>query len=148
MYNADGDFLIVPQEGTLNITTEMGKMSVAPNEICVVQQGIKFSVDVTGNARGYICEIFDGHFELPDRGVIGANGLANEKDFLTPVAWYEDRDVAQYQVVAKYQGHVFVAIQEHSPFDVVAWHGKYAPYKYNLAKFCTVNSVSYDHSVS
>eukprot|EP00095_Tigriopus_kingsejongensis_P001822 maker-scaffold10_size831480-snap-gene-3.23 protein:Tk01822 transcript:maker-scaffold10_size831480-snap-gene-3.23-mRNA-1 annotation:"homogentisate -dioxygenase" len=146
MYNADGDFLIVPQKGTLKITTEFGKMTVDPNEICVIQAGIKFSVDVDGPTRGYICEVFNGHFELPNLGPIGANGLANPRDFLSPVAWYEDRDATNYRVVSKFQGHLFVAHQDHSPFDVVAWHGNYAPYKYNLAKFCVVNSVSFDHS--
>ena len=147
MYSSDGDFLIVPQTGDLFITTELGKMRVAPNEICVVQQGIRFSVAVDGDARGYVAEIFGGHLELPNRGPIGANGLANSRDFLTPVAWYEDRDVAQYRVVNKYQRAMFVAVQDHSPFDVAAWHGNYAPYKYDLSKFCTINSVSFDHMV-
>ncbi|TRY76764.1 hypothetical protein TCAL_07608 [Tigriopus californicus] len=143
--NADGDFLIVPQKGTLKITTEFGKMEVSPNEICVIQSGMRFSVDVEGPSRGYICEVFDGHFELPNLGPIGANGLANPRDFQTPVAWYEDRDKINYKVVNKYQGCLFVAQQDHSPFDVVAWHGNYVPYKYNLRHFCVINSVSFDH---
>ena len=90
-YNSDGDYLIVPQQGTLTLTTEIGRMLVHPNEICVIQQGIKFSVDVEGPSRGYICEVYNGHFQLPNLGPIGANGLANPRDFQTPVAWFEDR---------------------------------------------------------
>lgn len=145
MYNSDGDFLIVPQQGALDITTEFGKMYVQPNEICVIPQGIRFSVAVEGPTRGYILEVYDGHFKLPDLGPIGANGLANPRDFLTPTAWFEDRNVDGYKVVSKYQGALFVATQNHSPFDVVAWHGNYVPYKYDLAKFMVINSVSFDH---
>lgn len=142
--NSDGDMLIVPQEGVLDITTEMGKIRVNPNEICVIQQGIRFSVAVTGPTRGYILEVYDNHFVLPDLGPIGANGLANPRDFLTPSAWFENV-TTDYTIVSKYQGHLFKANQDHSPFDVVGWHGNYAPFKYNLANFCTVNSVSFDH---
>uniref|UniRef100_A0A1I8GF28 Homogentisate 1,2-dioxygenase n=1 Tax=Macrostomum lignano TaxID=282301 RepID=A0A1I8GF28_9PLAT len=149
MYNSDGDFLLVPQQGELLITTEMGKLQVRPREICVIQQGIRFSVEVTGPSRGYILEVWGNHFVLPGLGPIGANGLANPRDFLTPVAWYEDRDLsaesAGYEIISKYQGALFVAKQHHSPFDVVAWHGNYAPYKYDLANFVVVNSVSVDH---
>ncbi|XP_037928089.1 homogentisate 1,2-dioxygenase [Teleopsis dalmanni] len=144
-YNSDGDFLIVPQEGILDIVTEFGKMSVAPNEICVIPQGIRFAVNVVGPTRGYILEVYDNHFHLPDLGPIGANGLANPRDFLTPVAWFEDREVKNFQVLTKYQGVLFSASQKHSAFDVVAWHGNYVPYKYDLAKFNVINSVSYDH---
>ncbi|OXU17585.1 hypothetical protein TSAR_014480 [Trichomalopsis sarcophagae] len=143
-YNSDGDFLIVPQLGALYITTEFGKMRVEPNEICVIQRGMRFSVSVFGPSRGYILEVFDNHFELPNLGPIGANGLANPRDFQTPVAWYEDKDTA-YKIVNKYQGKLFVANQDHSPFDVVAWHGNYVPYKYNLDRFMVINSVSFDH---
>ncbi|XP_048577318.1 homogentisate 1,2-dioxygenase [Nematostella vectensis] len=145
LYSSDGDFLIVPQKGTLNITTEFGKIEVKPNEICIIQLGIRFSVAVSEPSRGYILEVFDGHFELPCLGPIGANGLANPRDFLTPVAWYEDRDLEEFTVVSKYQGKLFAATQKHSPFDVVAWHGNYAPYKYSLDNFISVNSVSKDH---
>ncbi|KAK3097778.1 hypothetical protein FSP39_013103 [Pinctada imbricata] len=145
LYNSDGDFLIVPQQGTLLVTTEFGKMRVDQNEICVIQQGMRFNIEVEGDSRGYVLEVFDGHFTLPNLGPIGANGLANPRDFETPVAWYEDRDVASYEVISKYQGHLFIACQKHSPFDVVAWHGNYAPYKYNLSNFVTVNTVSVDH---
>lgn len=145
LYNSDGDFLIVPQQGNLNIVTEFGRMHVNPNEICVIQQGMRFQVYVSGPSRGYILEVFDNHFVLPNLGPIGANGLANPRDFKTPTAWYEDRDVNGFVVISKYQGCLFQATQNHSPFDVVAWHGNYVPYKYDLAKFNTINTVSYDH---
>ncbi|KAI3638465.1 hypothetical protein MIR68_002963 [Amoeboaphelidium protococcarum] len=146
-YNSDGDFLIVPQQGTLDITTEFGRVSVVPNEIVVIQRGIKFAVKLTdGPVRGYIMELFSGHFELPDLGPIGANGLANPRDFLHPVAWYEDRDVGvKFKILNKYAGQVYETTQDHSPFDVVAWHGNYVPYKYDLNKFCVVNATAFDH---
>eukprot|EP00056_Hartaetosiga_gracilis_P014348 m.240367 g.240367 ORF g.240367 m.240367 type:complete len:474 (-) comp14927_c0_seq1:92-1513(-) len=144
MYSSDGDMLIVPQLGTLTIRTEFGVMKVCNNEICVVQRGIKFQVNVDGPSRGYICEIFGSHYTIPSLGPIGANGLANPRDFLTPVAAYEDVDET-FVVYNKYQGVMFAAEQDHTPFDVVGWHGNYAPFKYDLAKFCVVNSVSFDH---
>lgn len=147
-YNADGDFLIVPQTGVLQITTEFGKLEVSPNEICVLQQGMRFSIDISQPSRGYILEVFGQHFTLPDLGPIGANGLANPRDFLTPVAWFENKEEIKYEVVAKYQGKLFIAEQDHSVFDVVAWHGNYVPYKYDLSKFMVINSVSFDHCVS
>ncbi|CAH0563916.1 unnamed protein product [Brassicogethes aeneus] len=146
--NSDGDFLIVPQKGTLSIKTEFGKMTVKPNEIAVIQQGMRFTVDLAEPSMGYILEVFGQHFTLPDLGPIGANGLANPRDFLTPVACYEDSDVKNYEVVVKYQGRMFVCRMDHSPFDVVAWHGNYVPYKYDLGKFMVINSVSFDHCVS
>lgn len=144
-YNSDGDFLIVPQQGNLRITTEFGIMEVAPNEIAGVQQGMRFSVEVFGPTRGYILEVFDGHFRLPDLGPIGANGLANPRDFLTPVAHYVDQQIPGFKIINKYQGALFAAAQDRSPFDVVAWHGNYVPFKYDLAKFMVINSVSFDH---
>jgi len=145
-YSADGDMLIVPQQGTLYITTEFGKMKVEPLEICVIQMGMRFSVSITDDSRGYIVEVFDTHFKIPDLGPIGANGLANPRDFEIPTAWFEDRDVDNYRIVAKYQGALFSFTQDHSPFDVVAWHGNYTPYKYNLEKFMAVNTVVFDHA--
>lgn len=145
-YSSDGDFLIVPQKGVLNIKTEFGKMTVNPNEICVIQQGIKFAVEICEVSRGYVLEVFDNHFVLPNLGPIGANGLANPKHFLSPVAFYEDIS-ENHQVVNKYCGNLFVAEQDHSPFDVVGWHGNYVPYKYDLSKFMVINTVSYDHAV-
>uniref|UniRef100_A0A8C7QXL8 Homogentisate 1,2-dioxygenase n=1 Tax=Oncorhynchus mykiss TaxID=8022 RepID=A0A8C7QXL8_ONCMY len=118
--NSDGDFLIVPQQGEILITTEFGKMMVEPNEICVIQQGMRFSVNVFGETRGYVLEVYGAHFELPDLGPIGANGLANPRDFLTPVAWYEDREVATgYTVINKYQGKLFSSQQDPSIFTVL-----------------------------
>ncbi|XP_072037134.1 homogentisate 1,2-dioxygenase-like [Amphiura filiformis] len=145
-YNSDGDFLIVPQQGSLMILTEFGKMLVEPNEICVIQQGMRFSIEVSGPSRGYILEVFDAHFILPDLGPIGANGLANPRDFQTPVAWFEDRECEDYSVISKFQGHLFSAQQGHSPYDVAAWHGNYAPYKYDLANFMVINAVAFDHA--
>lgn len=145
-YSSDGDFLIVPQQGKLYITTEFGKLTVEPLEICVIQLGMRFSIAVDGESRGYVLEVYDTHFKLPDLGPIGANGLANPRDFKIPVAWYEDRDVPNFQVVAKYQGALFSVKQDHSPFDVVGWHGNYYPYKYHLNNFMAVNSVVFDHA--
>lgn len=145
-FNSDGDFLIVPQQGTLYITTEFGRMMVKQNEICVIQQGIRFSVDIEEPSRGYILEVFDNHFVLPSLGPIGANGLANPRDFLTPVAWYENRHNIEFKIVDKYQGHLFETTQDHSCFDVVAWHGNYAPYKYDLDNFMVINTVAFDHA--
>lgn len=144
--SSDGDMLIVPEHGTLDIWTEFGKMTVPSGFICVIQRGIRFSVNVPSTgARGYICEVFDSHFELPPRGVIGANGLANELDFQSPTAAYEDRDGIKFTCYQKFCDELFTFEQGHSPFDVVAWHGNYVPYRYDLAKFCVVNTVSYDH---
>ncbi|KPJ15622.1 Homogentisate 1,2-dioxygenase [Papilio machaon] len=144
-YSNDGDLLIVPQQGNLKITTEFGIMKICPNEIAVIQLGMRFAVEVEGPSRGYILEVFDGHFKLPDLGPIGANGLANPRDFLTPVACYQDEDVPGFKIINKYQGALFEAVQNHSPFDVVAWHGNYVPYKYDLSNFMVINSVSFDH---
>uniref|UniRef100_A0A224XCG1 Homogentisate 1,2-dioxygenase n=1 Tax=Panstrongylus lignarius TaxID=156445 RepID=A0A224XCG1_9HEMI len=144
MYNSDGDFLIVPQQGALNIKTEFGRMRVEPTEICVIQQGMRFSVSVEGPSRGYVLEIYGTHFQLPQLGPIGANGLANPRDFETPVAWFEDNN-EQYIIRNKYLNTWWQVTQDHSPFDVVAWHGNYVPYKYDLKKFMTINSVEYDH---
>lgn len=142
--NSDGDFLIVPQEGALKIRTEFGCMLVQPHEIAVVQRGMRFSVDVDGPARGYILEVAGRHFQLPDLGPIGANGLANPRDFETPVSAYEDDD-SEHKIYNKYANELWACNLDHSPFDVVAWHGNYVPYKYNLDKFCCMNSVTFDH---
>ncbi|XP_014241481.1 homogentisate 1,2-dioxygenase [Cimex lectularius] len=144
VYNADGDFLLVPQLGVLNVTTEFGKMTVNPGEICVIQQGIKFSIAVNEPSRGYVLEVYGSHFQLPQLGPIGANGLANPRDFLTPTAWYEDV-TAEYKICGKFCSKWWSVKQNHSPFNVVAWHGNYCPYKYNLDNFMTINTVSYDH---
>jgi homogentisate 1,2-dioxygenase len=143
-YNADGEMLIVPQQGTLHIHTELGILSVAPGEICLIPRGIKIRVDLDGPSRGYICENYGFPFRLPDLGPIGANGLANPRDFLAPVAAYEDLD-GDYRIVGKFLGRLWEAEIDHSPLDVVAWHGNYAPAKYDLARYNCINSVSFDH---
>jgi homogentisate 1,2-dioxygenase len=127
--NADADMLIVPQKGDLHIRTEHGRMLVPPGHICVIQRGIKFSVDVTEESRGYISEIFKGHFVIPDRGPIGANGLANERDFEVPSAWYDDGAKQNFTIIHKFCGKFFSTSQKHSCFDVVGWHGNYVPYR-------------------
>jgi len=145
MVNADGDFLIVPQEGALTIRTEFGVIDAAPCEVVVIPRGMKFQVLLQSNrARGYVCENYGAHFQLPYRGPIGANGLANNRDFLTPSAAYEDKKTA-YTLVRKFLGKLFTCDLDHSPFDVVGWHGNYVPYKYDLRRFNTVNTVSFDH---
>jgi homogentisate 1,2-dioxygenase len=144
-YNADGELLIVPQDGVLLLHTELGILSIAPGEIGVIPRGVKFRVEIEAKAaRGYICENYGLPFRLPELGPIGANGLANSRDFLTPVAAYEDRD-GSFQIVSKFLGRLWIAEIDHSPLDVVAWHGNYAPYKYDLKNFNCINSVSFDH---
>ena len=145
MYSSDGDMLIVPQYGTLRVTTEFGKLTVASKQIIVIPRGIKFAVDLEHEqARGWIAEVFKGHFLIPDLGPIGSNGLANERDFEVPVAAYED-STAKWKIFSRFQGKTFKYTQNHSPFDVVAWHGNYVPYRYDLNKFNTMGTISYDH---
>ena len=144
-YNADGELLIVPQEGALTLHTELGILAVAPGEIAIIPRGIKFRVELQEkSARGYICENYGLPFRLPDLGPIGANGLANARDFLAPVASYEDRE-GDFHIVSKFLGRLWIAEIDHSPLDIVAWHGNYTPYKYDLKNFNCINSVSFDH---
>jgi homogentisate 1,2-dioxygenase len=143
-YNADGEMMIVPQQGTLRIHTELGILGLTPGEIGVVPRGMKMRVDLEGASRGYICENYGLPFRLPELGAIGANGLANARDFLTPMAAYEDKD-GDFKIVGKFLGRMWEAEIDHSPLDVVAWHGNYAPYKYDLARFNCINTVSFDH---
>lgn len=144
-YTADGELLIVPQDGALCLRTELGVIDVKPGEIAVIPRGIKFAVTLPdGKARGYICENYGQPLTLPDLGPIGANGLANPRDFLYPVAAYEDIE-GPHEVIAKFGGKVWRGAYDHSPICVVAWHGNYAPYKYDLSHFNTINTVSYDH---
>jgi len=144
-YTADGELLIVPQEGTLRISTELGILDAVPGEIAVIPRGIKFRVDLPQSpARGYVCENHGLPFRLPDLGPIGANGLANPRDFVAPVAAFEDAE-GDFRIVAKFLGRLWTAEIDHSPLDVVAWHGNYAPYKYDLACFNVINTVSFDH---
>jgi homogentisate 1,2-dioxygenase len=144
-YDADGELLIVPQQGTLTLDTELGRIRLGPQEIAVIPRGLRFRVDLPdGAARGYVCENFGAPFKLPDLGPIGSNGLANARDFLVPRARYEDIDEA-CELIGKFAGSLWTAKMDHSPLDVVAWHGNNAPYKYDLRRFNTMGSVSYDH---
>jgi homogentisate 1,2-dioxygenase len=144
-YDADGELLIVPQDGELLIATELGRLELKPGEIALIPRGLRFRVELTGpQARGYVCENYGAPFRLPELGPIGANGLANARDFLHPTAWFEDRDEPT-EVVQKFQGALWTTTLDHSPLDVVAWHGTLAPCKYDLDRFNTINTVSYDH---
>jgi homogentisate 1,2-dioxygenase len=144
-FNADGELLIVPQEGGVRIVTEMGVMEVRPTEICVVPRGMVFKVElIDGPVRGYICENYGAKFTMPDRGPIGANCLANPRDFKTPVAWYEEKE-KPCRLFVKWCGKFHVTELDHSPLDVVAWHGNYAPYKYDLKTYSPVGAILFDH---
>jgi len=146
IYNADGEMLIVPEIGRLLFRTELGRLEVKPGEIVVLPRGLKFQVELLdATARGYICENYGAIFRLPELGPIGANGLANARDFLSPVADYEDLE-GSFELIARFQGDLWSCSIGHSPLDVVAWHGNYAPYKYDLGNFNTVNTVSFDHT--
>jgi homogentisate 1,2-dioxygenase len=144
-YDADGELLIVPQQGSLRIATEFGVIDVEPQQIAVIPRGVRFQVELPdGEARGYVCENFGAALRLPDLGPIGSNGLANPRDFETPVAAYEDVE-GEFELIAKFQGHLWRADIGHSPLDVVGWHGNYAPYRYDLRRFNTIGSISFDH---
>ncbi|KAF2085411.1 homogentisate 1,2-dioxygenase-like protein [Saccharata proteae CBS 121410] len=143
--NSDGDFLIVPQLGALDIQTEFGPLYVQPGEICVLQRGHRFRVSVDQPSRGYMLEIWGANWDLPELGPLGANGLANARDFLHPTAKYEVTHDDPWEIVYKLGGKFFASSQRHSPFDVVAWHGNYIPFKYDLTKFVNVGSISVDH---
>src|SRR6202034_866851 len=135
----------VPQSGAILLFTEFGRLDVKPGEICVVPRGAKFRVELLeAQARGYICENYGAMFRLPDLGPIGANGLANPRDFQIPQAAYEDLE-GNFTVVAKFCGNLWEAEYDHSPLDVVAWHGSYAPYKYDTKDFMVIGTISYDH---
>jgi homogentisate 1,2-dioxygenase len=143
--NADGELMFVPQQGEIVLATELGTLEVRPGEIAVVPRGMKFRVGTANGAvRGYLCENYGAHFRLPELGPIGAQGLAQKRDFLAPVAAFEDRS-ARSELVTKFLGGLWAAELKHSPLDVVAWHGNYVPYKYDLSKFMVINTVSFDH---
>ena len=145
-YNADGELLIVPQQGELRLRTEFGIIDIEPGEIAVIPRGVKFRAElIDGPARGYVCENYGGKFTLPERGPIGANCLANQRDFLIPVAAYEDSDEPSTLFV-KWGGSFWKTTLGHSPLDVVAWHGNYAPYKYDLRRFSPVGPILFDHA--
>ena len=137
--------LFVPEQGRLIVHTEMGILDCAPGEICVVQRGIKFRVELPdGPSRGYVCENYGAYLRLPELGPLGSNGLANPRDFATPVAAYDERE-GDFQLVCKFAGHLWSSKIDHSPLDVVAWHGNFAPYKYDLDRFNAMGTISYDH---
>jgi len=142
--DSDGEMLIIPQHGALRLVTEIGIIELEPGWVGLVPRGVKFRVEVDGEARGYVAENHGLPFRLPELGPIGANGLANPRDFETPVASFEDRDEPT-EVVQKSLGSLWTTTLDHSPLDVVGWHGNYAPWRYELAKFNTINSVSFDH---
>ena len=142
--NSDGELLIVPQQGMLRIVTELGVLEVPPLHVALVPRGLRFRVEVEGPARGYVCENYGAPFRLPELGPIGSNGLANPRDFETPVAWFEDKD-EPVELVQKFQGGLWSTTLGHSPFDVVAWHGNLVPCRYDLTRFNTMGTVSFDH---
>ena len=154
-YSADGEVLVVPQEGVLDVRTEMGWLLVRPMEICVIPRGVRYQVRLVDGvaARGYVLELFQGRFVLPELGPIGSNGLANARDFQAPVASFDDEGLGataadgrdEFVVTAKFNNALYRTTQRHTPFDVVAWHGNYYPYKYDLGRFNTVGSISFDH---
>jgi len=144
-YDADGELLLVPQQGRLLLRTEFGLIEVSPGEIAVIPRGVKFRTELPdGAARGYVCENYGSLFRLPELGPIGANGLANPRDFLAPCAAFEDHS-RPVEMVAKFEGHLWAAELDHSPLDVVAWHGNYAPYKYDLRTFSPIGAIGFDH---
>ncbi len=144
-FDADGELLFIPQGGRLTLLTELGRIDIAPGQITLIPRGVRFRALLPdGEARGYVAENYGALFRLPDLGPIGANGLANPRDFETPAAWYEDRDET-FEVVQKSLGQLWTTTIDHSPLDVVAWHGNLAPWRYDLARFNTMNTVSFDH---
>ena len=155
LVNADGEMLVVPQQGALRLVTEMGVLEVKPGEIALLPRGVAFKVELLdGPSRGYVCENHGAHFRLPELGPIGSNGLANARDFQAPVAAFEaatsngsafETEPGAYELVKRYGGHLWRAPMAHSPFNVVAWHGNLTPVKYDTANFMTIGSISFDH---
>ena len=145
LVNADGEMLIVPQQGRLALTTEMGRLDIAPGQIALVPRGVAFKIGLPdGASRGYVCENYGAHFRLPELGPIGSNGLANPRDFQAPVAAFEAAD-GTYEIVKKFGGALWRSEQAHSPFNVIAWHGNLTPLRYDTAHFMTIGSISFDH---
>jgi homogentisate 1,2-dioxygenase len=144
-FDADGELLFIPQQGRLTLLTEMGRIDIAPGEVALVPRGVRFRALLPdGSARGYVAENHGSLFRLPELGPIGSNGLANPRDFETPVAAYEDRD-GEFELIQKHGGALWTTTLDHSPLDVVAWHGNLAPWRYDLSRFNTINTVSFDH---
>ena len=142
--DADGELLIIPQSGALRIATEFGRLEVPSGTVGVVPRGVKFRVEVEGESSGYVAENHGLPLRLPELGPIGSNGLANPRDFETPVAWFEDKDEPT-EVIQKSLGALWTTTLDHSPLDVVAWHGNYAPFRYDLSNFNTIGTISFDH---
>ncbi|MGI5354349.1 homogentisate 1,2-dioxygenase [Streptomyces sp. CA-252508] len=143
--DADGELLIVPERGGLLLRTELGILAARPGEVALIPRGVRFRVELLDEtARGYVCENYGRPFQLPDLGPIGANGLANARDFRAPVAAYEDVE-GEVEVVNKFCGNLWTATYDHSPLDVVAWHGNHVPYVYDLRTFNVIGTISYDH---
>jgi homogentisate 1,2-dioxygenase len=143
--NADGEMLVVPQQGELTITTELGVLDVRPGEVALLPRGVAFKVAVQGPSRGYVCENYGAPFRLPELGPIGSNGLASPRDFLAPVAAFEPEQARRYEIVRKFGGKLWRTLQTRTPFDVVAWHGNLTPLKYDTANFMVIGSISFDH---
>ena len=142
--DADGELLIIPQSGALRIVTELGRLDVEPGCVGLIPRGVKFRVEVDGEARGYVAENHGLPLRLPELGPIGSNGLANARDFETPVAWFEDQDEPT-EIIQKSLGSLWTTTLDHSPLDVVAWHGNYAPWRYDLSRFNAIGTISFDH---
>jgi len=144
--SSDGSMLLVPELGALTLLTELGVLSLGPGEVAVLPRGLRFSVLLRQRqARGYLAEVFGGGFRLPERGPVGANGLTEARHFRAPHAWHEDRLSVGYELMIKANGRIYRSTQDYSPFDVVAWHGNYAPYVYDLMHFSPVSNVRFDH---
>lgn len=144
-YDADGELIIVPQQGRLRIASELGVLNIEPQQIALIPRGVRFRVElIDDTARGYVAENFGGPLRLPELGPIGSNSLANARDFEAPAAAYEDIE-GDFELIAKFQGNLWRAAIDHSPLDVVAWHGTHAPYRYDLRRFNTIGSISFDH---
>ncbi|MEO7786471.1 MAG: homogentisate 1,2-dioxygenase [Sphingomicrobium sp.] len=145
LFNADGEYLIIPQSGRLELLTELGRIELAPGSIALIPRGVRFRVLLPdGAASGCLVENYGALFRLPELGPIGSNGLANARDFETPVAWFEDSD-EPFELIQKYGGRLWSTMLDHSPLDVVAWHGNLAPCRYDLARFNALGTVSFDH---
>ena len=145
LFSADGELLFIPEQGSLSLFTEFGRLDIAPQQIAIIPRGVRYRIETPDNAaRGYLCENHGCPFRLPDLGPIGSNGLANARDFESPVAWFEDRD-EPFELIQTFGGRHWTTQIDHSPLDVVAWHGNLAPIKYDLRRFNTLGTISYDH---
>ena len=143
--DADGELLIIPQQGPIEVRTELGRLEIGPGDVALVPRGMKFRVQLMeGEAAGYVAENYGHPFRLPELGPIGANGLANPRDFEVPTAAYEDSDEPT-EVIQKYLGKLWATTLDHSPLDVVAWHGNYVPWRYDLDRFNVMGTISFDH---